>query len=195
MCRSSRARKSSRPANRRSHNCWRATGNSVHRQRRHGSNSGVFIRGASEQSVDRADRWATNRLGDHRQPGAVAHSAGPDRTHRNPARPGVVAVRCRCHRRRDPDLHAARRGAAARERQHRLWLLQARPTPPSASSGGTDLVSYSVQAGYHATHGWFQRRFTTSKKQFYNPDQRWLLQQEPERQFCRPPGQRARKSG
>jgi vitamin B12 transporter len=113
-----------------------------------GSNSGVFIRGAStNQSIVLIDG---QRIGSATT-GSAALSRIPlnqiERIEilRGPASSlygadaigGVIQIFTR-----------RRRGAGTGERQHRLWLLTTRPIPASALPAARMSVSYSVQAGY-----------------------------------------------
>ena len=86
-------------------------------QRRPGPELGLLpARRRNERHRD-LDRRRSHRHRD-RRPGRVRIAQpSADRPHRGPARARVEPVRRRCGRRRDPDLHAARRSRRARARQ------------------------------------------------------------------------------
>ena len=96
-----------------------------------------------------------------------AHSAVPDRSHRDSARPGFLALWCRRHRRRDPDLHQKGDGEPRLNASTGIGTYNTSDTSVGIS-GSNEIVSYSLQAGHYSTDGVSAIHNKSSSS--YNPD-------------------------
>ena len=133
-----------------------------------GSTSGVFIRGANRgQTLLLIDglRVSSASVG---APSLEAVPLGPDRAHRDPARPGLVAVRRRRDRRRHPDLHAHSPRSGSPAMRARDTAPIARAHCPRGCPAGMGALRFSLQAGGRRSDGF---NATTDAASFiFNPD-------------------------